>query len=204
MVRAAEKARLVEQEMRSIFLETAILLTQAGEFADRVVVRIEFEDRLRGGAKPSCAGKDSFQLAIETGLRRVRLRSGLTQSELAGRAGTSRQTLNVLESGRGQPATPLRRIVRACNLHRNAMAATPACELWLMDGRAKPGQPEVIRRGALFATATLSLGLESIARGDVGKARDALRTIAVSPCCAKTVVRQGSFLGRGLPPASDR
>ena len=42
---------------------------------------------------------------LETGLRRVRLRSGLTQSELAGRAGISRQTLNVLESGRGQPAT---------------------------------------------------------------------------------------------------
>src|SRR5437899_1763695 len=42
---------------------------------------------------------------LETGLRRARLKSGLTQTELAKRAGISRQTLNVLESGRGQPAT---------------------------------------------------------------------------------------------------
>jgi putative molybdopterin biosynthesis protein len=42
---------------------------------------------------------------LETGLRRARLNSGLKQSELAERAGISRQTLSVLESGRGQPAT---------------------------------------------------------------------------------------------------
>ena len=42
---------------------------------------------------------------LETGLRRARLASGLTQNELAERAGISRQTLSVLESGRGQPAT---------------------------------------------------------------------------------------------------
>src|SRR5712671_3140702 len=42
---------------------------------------------------------------LETGLRRARQRSGFTQGELAGRAGISRQTLSVLESGRGQPST---------------------------------------------------------------------------------------------------
>ena len=42
---------------------------------------------------------------LETGLRRARLNSGLKQSELAERAGISRQRLSVLESGRGQPAT---------------------------------------------------------------------------------------------------
>jgi putative molybdopterin biosynthesis protein len=42
---------------------------------------------------------------LETGLRRARLKSGLKQSELADRAGISRQTLSVLESGRGQPST---------------------------------------------------------------------------------------------------
>src|SRR4051812_29285501 len=42
---------------------------------------------------------------LETGLRRLRLRSGLKQSDLAQRAGISRQTLSVLESGRGQPST---------------------------------------------------------------------------------------------------
>src|ERR1700730_8677722 len=42
---------------------------------------------------------------LETGLRRARLKSGLKQGELAERAGISRQTLSVLESGRGQPST---------------------------------------------------------------------------------------------------
>ncbi|MBL9015660.1 MAG: hypothetical protein JNL83_15865 [Myxococcales bacterium] len=50
----------------------------------------------------------------------------------------------------------------------------------LAAGRAKPGQAEVVRRGALYATATLSLGLEVVARGDLGRARDALRSIALS------------------------
>ena len=42
---------------------------------------------------------------LETGLRRARQRSGFTQGELARRAGISRQTLSILESGRGQPST---------------------------------------------------------------------------------------------------
>jgi molybdate-binding protein/DNA-binding XRE family transcriptional regulator len=42
---------------------------------------------------------------LESGLRSARLKSGFKQSELAERAGISRQTLSVLESGRGQPAT---------------------------------------------------------------------------------------------------
>jgi len=45
---------------------------------------------------------------LETGLRRARQRSGFTQGELAGRAGISRQTLSILESGRGQPSTLVR------------------------------------------------------------------------------------------------
>jgi hypothetical protein len=50
----------------------------------------------------------------------------------------------------------------------------------LAAGRAKPGQPEVVRRGALYATSTLSLGLETVARGDLGRAQEALRTIGIS------------------------
>jgi hypothetical protein len=49
----------------------------------------------------------------------------------------------------------------------------------LAAGRAKPGQAEVVRRGALYATATLSLGLESLARGDVERATKALGSIAI-------------------------
>ena len=42
---------------------------------------------------------------LGSGLRRARQKSGLRQGELAARAGISRQTLSVLESGRGQPST---------------------------------------------------------------------------------------------------
>lgn len=49
----------------------------------------------------------------------------------------------------------------------------------LSAGRAKPGQAEVVRRGALYATATLSLGLETVTRGDLGRAPQALRTISL-------------------------
>lgn len=49
----------------------------------------------------------------------------------------------------------------------------------LAAGRAKPGQAEVVRRGALYATATLSLGLETVARGDLPRAQLALRSIAL-------------------------
>src|SRR5687768_11280136 len=50
----------------------------------------------------------------------------------------------------------------------------------LAAGRAKPGQTEVVRRGALYATATLSLGLDVVARGDLDRAQQALRTIALN------------------------
>jgi hypothetical protein len=49
----------------------------------------------------------------------------------------------------------------------------------LAAGRAKPGQTEVVRRGALYATATLSLGLETIARSDVERATQALGSIGM-------------------------
>src|SRR5438067_13838136 len=49
----------------------------------------------------------------------------------------------------------------------------------LAAGRAKPGQQEVVRRGALNASATLSLGLEVVARGHLSRATQALRTIGL-------------------------
>ncbi|MFN0245681.1 MAG: DUF6178 family protein [Kofleriaceae bacterium] len=49
----------------------------------------------------------------------------------------------------------------------------------LAAARAKPGQNEVMRRGALYATATLSLGLETVARGDLGRAKQALLTVGL-------------------------
>ena len=44
----------------------------------------------------------------------------------------------------------------------------------LAAGRARPGHAEVVHRGALYATATLALGLETVARGDVDRAARAL------------------------------
>ena len=52
----------------------------------------------------------------------------------------------------------------------------------LAAGRAKPGQAEVVRRGALYATATLSLGLETRRARRPRRARpQALRSIALAP-----------------------
>lgn len=49
----------------------------------------------------------------------------------------------------------------------------------LAAGRAKPGQAEVMRRAARYATATVALGLETVARGDLDRAVAALRSIAL-------------------------
>jgi hypothetical protein len=50
----------------------------------------------------------------------------------------------------------------------------------LAAGRAKPGQPEVVRRGALYATSTLALGLEVVARGDLARGTQALASIGLA------------------------
>ena len=49
----------------------------------------------------------------------------------------------------------------------------------LAAGRAKPGQPEVVRRGAFYATATISLGLETVSRSDLERATQALSSIGM-------------------------
>jgi transcriptional regulator with XRE-family HTH domain len=50
-------------------------------------------------------------------LREARLRSGLTQAQLAGRAGTSQPAIARYESGRVQPSLErLRALIRACGL----------------------------------------------------------------------------------------
>jgi hypothetical protein len=74
----------------------------------------------------------------------------------------------------------------------------------LAAGRAKPGQAEVVRRGALYATATLSLGLETIARGDLTRARDALSSIALSRLfrVGYTVTQRLAKLATALAPRS--
>jgi hypothetical protein len=72
----------------------------------------------------------------------------------------------------------------------------------LAAARAKPGQPEVVRRGALYATATLSLGLEVVARGDAARASAALRSIALGRLfrVGYTVTSKLAKLARALGP----
>jgi len=74
----------------------------------------------------------------------------------------------------------------------------------LAAGRAKPGQAEVVLRGALYATATLSLGLETIARGDVDRATHALGSIALERLfrVGYTVTQKLARLAVALAPRS--
>ena len=74
----------------------------------------------------------------------------------------------------------------------------------LAAGRAKPGQTEVVRRGALYATATLSLGLETIARGDLAKATQALQSVALTRLfrVGYTVTLRLAKLATALAPRS--
>lgn len=74
----------------------------------------------------------------------------------------------------------------------------------LAAGRAKPGQAEVVRRGALYATATLSLGLETISRMDLGRAREALRSISLQRMfrVGYTVTTKVARLAQALAPRS--
>jgi hypothetical protein len=74
----------------------------------------------------------------------------------------------------------------------------------LAAGRAKPGQTEVVRRGALYATATLSLGLEVVARGDLDRATQALRSVGFSRLfrVGYTVTHKLAKLATALAPRS--
>lgn len=74
----------------------------------------------------------------------------------------------------------------------------------LAAGRAKPGQPEVVKRGALYATATLSLGLETLARGDIERATQALRTVGLERLfrVGYTVSQKLARLALALAPRS--
>lgn len=74
----------------------------------------------------------------------------------------------------------------------------------LAAGRAKPGQTEVMRRGALYATSTLSLGLETIARGDLDRAQEALKSIGLGRLfrVGYTVTHRLAKLATALAPRS--
>lgn len=81
--------------------------------------------------------------------------------------------------GRGFLARAMAAIEDAREAERIERALMILVNKVLAAGRAKPGQPEVVRRGALYATATLSLGLETVARGDLERATHALSSVGM-------------------------
>ena len=114
---------------------------------------------------------DADKVAIGEGSQeRIPLDEGVHVSlaiaqEVLGRSFLARAIASI------EDATEAQRIEAALVLLVNKVLAA---------GRAKPGQAEVVKRGALYATATLSLGLETVARGDLGKAQQALRSIGMT------------------------
>jgi hypothetical protein len=74
----------------------------------------------------------------------------------------------------------------------------------LAAGRARPGNAEVVQRGALYATATLSLGLETVARGDIERAGLALSSIGIERLfrVGYTVTQKLARLAVALAPRS--
>lgn len=74
----------------------------------------------------------------------------------------------------------------------------------LAAGRARPGQAEVVHRGALYATSTLALGLETVARGDVERATAALGSIGMERLfrVGYTVSHKLARLAQALAPRS--
>jgi hypothetical protein len=81
--------------------------------------------------------------------------------------------------GRGFLARAMAAIEEPSEAERLEAALVVLVNKVLAAGRAKPGQAEVVRRGALYATATVSLGLETVARGDLGRAQQALGSISL-------------------------
>ncbi|HSK05384.1 MAG TPA: DUF6178 family protein, partial [Kofleriaceae bacterium] len=106
--------------------------------------------------------------------------------------------------GRGFLARAMGAIEEPSEAERLEAALVVLVNKVLAAGRAKPGQAEVVRRGALYATATVSLGLETVARGDLARAQQALGSISLHRLfrVGYTVTLKLARLGRALAARS--
>ncbi|MBA3398127.1 MAG: hypothetical protein H0T89_36210 [Deltaproteobacteria bacterium] len=95
---------------------------------------------------------------------------------------TSRMPLAIAQEvlGRGFLARAMAAIDDPVEAERLEGALMILVNKVLAAGRAKPGNPEVVQRGALYATATLSLGLEAVSRGDLARAQQALSSVGLA------------------------
>jgi hypothetical protein len=82
--------------------------------------------------------------------------------------------------GRAFLAATLDRIGEADELERLQAAFAYLVNRVLSASRVAPGDAERVGEGAAYAAATLSLGLETVARGDVDRAAEALRTVSLA------------------------
>lgn len=92
--------------------------------------------------------------------------------------------------GRAFLARALDHITDAAEAQRLEMALVVLVNHVLAADRAQPGDADALALAAERATATLALGLETISRGDLEAAADALRTVALS-----RIFRAGHTLG---------
>jgi len=129
-----------------------------------------------------------------------------SQEQLVGSDDVTRLPVVVAEEvlGRSFLARAIAAITDTTEAERLETAVMVLVNKVLAAGRAKPGQTEVVRRGALYATATLSLGLETIARGDLAKATQALQSVALTRLfrVGYTVTLRLAKLATALAPRS--
>ncbi len=129
-----------------------------------------------------------------------------TQDRPAADEDTSQLPLAVAEEivGRSFLARAMGMIDNNAEAERIEAAMLVLVNKVLAAGRAKPGQPEVVRRGALYATSTLALGLEVVARGDLGRGTQALASIGLARLfrVGYTVTHKLAKLATALAPRS--
>ncbi len=106
--------------------------------------------------------------------------------------------------GRSFLARALDRVTELEHAERLEMALMVLVNKVLAAARVSPGDEEVLRLGADHATATLALGLETVSRGDVDRAAEALRTVSLTRLhrAGYTVTMRLGRLARALAPRS--
>jgi len=77
-------------------------------------------------------------------------------------------------------ARALDRIGEPAEVDRLQQAVLVLVNRVMSAARVRPGDLEALRRGAIYAIATVSLGLETIARGDLDRAAQALTTVSLT------------------------
>ena len=104
-----------------------------------------------------------------------------SQDRIVDQENPNRVSMVVAEEliGRGFLARAMAAIEDAGESERIVGALMVIVNNVLAAARAKPGQPEVVRRGAFYATATISLGLETVSRSDLERATKALSSIGM-------------------------